>query len=123
LHSAPVGPFSDTHFWVLFSCFLRVLFTPHETFPRAFHTQVFIWTKSICQVLCVASIRVSGLISDGWCSFFAAFYRSFVAEDAPEISHAEVVWNAAHDIMQVGGTLMATRRLACDSMLCDVVML
>jgi hypothetical protein len=28
------------------------------------------------------------------------FYRSFLAEDAPELSHAEILWNCTHDIME-----------------------
>jgi hypothetical protein len=27
------------------------------------------------------------------------FFRSFCAEDAPEIAHAEIVWNSSHDLM------------------------
>jgi len=29
------------------------------------------------------------------------FLTSFLAQDAPEINHAEIVWNAAHDVMAV----------------------
>eukprot|EP00937_MAST-01D_sp_MAST-1D-sp2_P002218 g2218.t1 len=29
------------------------------------------------------------------------FYKSFLAEDAPELSHAEILWNAAHDLMDI----------------------